>query len=546
MRYKIIFFIILLLGFFLRAYQLNVIPPALNWDEVSLGYNTYSILRTGQDEWGQTLPLSFRAYGDYKLPGYVYLDVPFIAIFGLNEWAVRIPSALAGVGTILFVFLILKKLSKSWEISLWGMFLVALAPWAIILSRIGLEANLALFLTSAAIYFLLLGLEKYQYLSASAILLGLSIFTYNSSRVVAPLLVLLAIFVFKDKIWKVKNEILLALSLFIIFSAVAIPKALLQDSSARYKWTSILDEGAINRINELRGSSALPPTLKEVAFNKVTYAVPEIFKNYISHFSPDFLFLSGGSNYQFSVPGLGLLYPIMGPFLLLGLWNIFKKREKWQIFILGWLLIAPIPAAITRDPPHALRSLMMIPPLLLITSLGINYCFNESIHWIRGFKKVLAFGLVSILVLSLYLFWNNYSGDYIRNYSWSWQYGYKEAVDYIMENGDKYEKIYITKKYGEPHDFLLFYLNYDPAKYRNDPNLVRYFRSDWYWVDSFDKYIFLNDWEVTDRGKRQEARGKSLLVTSPGNYPEGSKLLEKIYFLDGKEAFDIVELSQVK
>ena len=331
---------------------------------------------------------------------------------------------------------------------------------------------------------------------------------------------------------------------------MALPKALLQDSSARYKWTSILDEGAINRINELRGSSALPPTLVLVTYNKVTYAVPEIFKNYFNHFNPNFLFLNGGSNYQFSVPGSGLFYPIMAPFMIIGVWVIFKERKRWQLFIVGWLLISIIPAAITRDAPHALRSLMMIPPIVMIAALGIGFCFNDLNHLSKRLNKALALILITIFLFSLYLFWNNYSGKYVTNYSWSWQYGYKEVVEYIKENGDKYATIYITKKYGEPHEFILFYSQYDPERYRSDPNLVRYFRSDWYWVDSFDKYVFLNDWEVKDRVKSQsfdrlrtkESRVKSLLITSPGNYPEGSQKLETINFLDGKPAFDIVEL----
>ena len=326
--------------------------------------------------------------------------------------------------------------------------------------------------------------------------------------------------------------------IFLIFFTVALPKALLQDSSARYRWTAILDEGAINRVNELRGSSALPPPLAVVTYNKVTYVVPEILKNYISHFDPRFLFLNGGSNYQFSVPGSGMFYPILAPFLIYGLWIIFRERQKWQIFMIFWLLISIIPAAITRDSPHALRSLMMIVPVIVISAIGLD-SFVELFGKRRMFIKL---PLIFVLLINLYFFWISYSGEYIKSYSWSWQYGYKEAVDYIKENGGEYDKIFFTKKYGEPHEFLLFYMKYDPQKYRNDPNLVRYFRSDWYWVDGFDKYIFMNDWEVKENVKCQMSNVKCLLITSPGNYPEGSTLLKTINFLDGKPAFDIVEI----
>ena len=58
--------IIVILGAILRFGLLTYNPPSLNWDEISHGYNAYSILKTGMDQWGQKLPIfNFRAYGDY-------------------------------------------------------------------------------------------------------------------------------------------------------------------------------------------------------------------------------------------------------------------------------------------------------------------------------------------------------------------------------------------------------------------------------------------------------------------------------------------------
>src|SRR5258708_26167121 len=75
--------------------------------------------------------------------------------------------------------------------------------------------------------------------------------------------------------------------------------------------------------------------------------------------------------------------------------------------------------------------------------------------------------------------------DYHKNYSWAWQYGYKEAVNFAIANYSKYDKIIVTKKYGEPHEFILFYLQYHPAKYRNDSNLNRFYQSHLYLLDGF-------------------------------------------------------------
>jgi len=106
---KEIFYILLIFGvaLFARFYKLSQHPVSLSMDEVSIGYNAYSILKTGRDEWGQSFPLAFRSVGDYKPPVNIYLTVPSIAFFGLTEFAVRAPVALLGsLSVIVFIFLL--------------------------------------------------------------------------------------------------------------------------------------------------------------------------------------------------------------------------------------------------------------------------------------------------------------------------------------------------------------------------------------------------------------------------------------------------------
>src|SRR5512146_3517555 len=86
-------FVIIIAAALLRFINLNAMPPALNWDEVSHGYNAYSILTTGKDEWGVSFPTIFRAYGDYKLPAYIYLTAVSEKFLGVDAFAVRLPSA---------------------------------------------------------------------------------------------------------------------------------------------------------------------------------------------------------------------------------------------------------------------------------------------------------------------------------------------------------------------------------------------------------------------------------------------------------------------
>lgn len=528
----LIFSLILVLAIFLRIYKMNNLPPSLNWDEVSIGYNAYSILKTGRDEWGNFMPLSFRAFGDYKLPLYIYLVTPSIFVFGLNEVGVRLPSILSGIGVVLLIFFIVKELTKNIYLAFGGMFISTVLPWLLIFSRIGLEANLALFLTTASFYLFLRSFKKKLFLPISVVLLGLSAFTYNSSRVLILPFLLLAAISFDFKFFT-KKQISISLVILLVFICIALFKGFTIDSGARFRWTTILDEGAIVKINELRGLSDLPPVLNQLLYNKVTYFIIKASKNYFVHFDPDFLFIKGGSNLQFSIPGSSQIYPVLLPLILLGIWTMLRQRKDWQKFLLGWLLIAPIPAAITRDAPHSLRSIFLIIPIVIITILGIKW-IKDFLPW--KISRLLAILIILTLLINTYLFWQNYSGNYSKAYSWSWQYGMKQAVEFVRLHQDEYERIVFSKIYGEPHIFLLFYLQYNTQKYQIIDK-IRYKQSDWFWVDRFDKYEFINDWEIKEK---ISGRKNILLITSPQNYPANSQILTTVNFLDGKPAFEIV------
>ena len=96
-KQKICLILILVLATFLRFWRLDQVPPSPDWDEAALGWNAYSLMETGRDEYGQLLPFFLRSFDDYKPAFYAYLAILPIKFFGLNLWATRFPSALLGV-----------------------------------------------------------------------------------------------------------------------------------------------------------------------------------------------------------------------------------------------------------------------------------------------------------------------------------------------------------------------------------------------------------------------------------------------------------------
>ena len=207
---------ILVLAAILRFWHLGSNPPGLTPDEASLGYNAYSILKTGKDEYGKWFPVIFKSFGDYKPGLYVYLTVPSVAVLGLNEFAVRLPSALAGVFSVFLIYLIVNRLFPNELIGNWKLeigtlaaFIAALNPWSIYFSRGAWEVNVALTLTLAGIYFFLKSFEKQRYLITSSLFFALTLVTYQGAKLSTGIVVLLLVAIYWKGIFKYKLSILL-------------------------------------------------------------------------------------------------------------------------------------------------------------------------------------------------------------------------------------------------------------------------------------------------------------------------------------------------
>lgn len=538
-----------LLGIFILALVLRLVllgqnPPSLNWDEVSHGYNAYSILKTGSDEWGQVLPwANFRAYGDYPLPLYMYFSMPGILLLGLTNFSIRLPSALLGSLLVIVTYFLAFEVFQNRKLSLVSAFLAAISPWSFFTSRQVLQSTPAVFFLALGVWLFFKGIkDKRYFIVLGTLSLGLSAYAYHNTRILAPVFFIILIYLFRNELIKKWRNFAVSVIVATIFF---VPLAFVLTSTsgtARSLWVGILDQGAINRIDEARGASTLPPPLPKIIYNKVSYSAEMFAQNYIGYFSPIFLGFEGGTQYQFSIPGFGIIYPVSLIFFYIGLINFifcFRRAEPRKKFILIWFLLAPIPAAITKDPFQVVRASAEIPVVYLVIVNGVRIANNFLKRYGELVRYLFFSAILGVLLVLSIRYMYNFWFIYPKNYSFAWQYGYEQVVDYIKQNYNQYPKIFVTKAYGEPHEFLLFYLQYDPNTYKQDPNLVRYFRSNWFWVDSFDKFVFLNDWEV-----KSKTFGKSgdLLITSPGNYPPGSRKLKTIYFLNGQPDFDIVSL----
>jgi len=552
MNRKITFFcllIIFLIAGYMRLYHLGNVPPSPDWDEAALGYNAYSIIETGRDEYGKSFPIVLRSFDDYKPALYAYLIIPFIKLFDLNVLAVRLPSALLGILTVLTTYFFVLELFRNWKpesgngkwVALVSSFLLAISPWHIQFSRIGFESNVAVAFNVFGALFLMKGLRKPKFLLLGIFFPILGIYTYQSAKVFVPLLLLSFLIVFFKKIITIPKKYILG-ALILLF-VMSLPMAMYmfkdKESLSRAKGvviysdiTPFLKENVIRIMEDKKNKDFIGLILdnRRFVFGKA------IVSGYLSHFDLNWLFIRGDIA-RHHAPGMGLLYLFELPFLLLGMYYlIFSSIErKIKIFLLSWFLLAPLPASITSGVPHAVRTLNFLPTFQVFTAIGIFLAFSFFSRYKFRFVRIFFYGLF-IVIFSGNIFY--YTNQYFvqQNYfnSQDWQYGYKETVSEVAKIENKYNKIIVSNipYLDQSYMFFLFYLKYDPELYqRQKRDSAGGFRENHY----FGKFEFRPiDWT-------SEERTNNLYIGKPDNFPVGASTVRDIYFLDGKPAIKIVK-----
>ncbi|MEK7472759.1 MAG: glycosyltransferase family 39 protein [Patescibacteria group bacterium] len=363
---------ILILGFIIRVYKINSLP--LYGDELTIVYDSYSILKTGMDQTGQFLPLTFKM-GAGRPAGYVYGSIPFIAIFGPTVWGVRGLSLLSGLGIIILMYFLGKKLFSQ-KIGLMASFLTSVSLWDIYLSRAGFEAHFALFLTLfGGVMFLY---KKYIFM---AILFGVAIFTYPTFKLTIPLLFLAFIFFSEIKRTFQNKTFLLSLAVLAVFAGFSLKETINGVSDNRFFnintfSDSNLKESIIQKINEERNLSTLPESIKPFIYNKPLKYSRILFENYMENLSPQFLYLRGDRNPRHNPGEWGMLYLVELPLLFVGLYFLFKDNKKALVLLISWILITPL-ATMFLGQTHALRNNLMLPPFILISAYGLLSVSNK-------------------------------------------------------------------------------------------------------------------------------------------------------------------------
>ncbi|OGK41849.1 hypothetical protein A3A74_02440 [Candidatus Roizmanbacteria bacterium RIFCSPLOWO2_01_FULL_35_13] len=442
-NYLTAIFLIIVISFILRVFDLVNNPPGFFADEAAIGYNAYKILKTGGDEYGVPFPIFFRSLGDYRLPIPIYANIPMIALFGLNEFSVRLTVVLFGLISILFTILLTTEIWGKNTGLLAGL-LLSISPWHIHMSRWGSEYIYFPALFSIALFFYVKSFHKKSNLITSCFFFGLGMYTYYSTLIVTPILLFFCLI-----FWLIKKKLagwkyaVLGLSVFIL---LCLPIYFGYKSGVLLtRWESISKNVSLSLKEKIRQTS----------------------NHYLDHFSLDFLFLKGDIDFkdQFvsrhSVRGFGELYLYQLPLLILGLYLCYIKRRDLRIVpILILLLLYPVGSAITNDGPQATRAIIGVIPFSIISAVGLNKIL-EFRHGIKkSFLRTGIFIFITVMIslslvkygFSFYVKYPLYSADF-----WGWQYGPKEIVNYFLKERNNYDELYMTGNFNAPYIFLKFY-----------------------------------------------------------------------------------------
>ena len=490
----------LVAGIVLRTIALDAAPAGLHHDEACNGYDAYSILHTGRDHHGNFMPIAVEAFGDYRPPIFDYSIVPLIGALGLKPGVVRLGAALWGSVDLIAVTC-LAGLMLGWPGAAAAAVLGALSPWHLAFSRFGQEAIVGSATVTIAMLFFLgwVSWRKTGYLVLSAIFFGLSFYSYSIVKLFTPLMMgWLAILYWRElkESWR---KVFMALG---VIGVLVVPEAIFTlmhrvEMQARYEQMS-LSHFMATCPNCGRGA---------VSSDSMLARVENFGANWAGYFTPSYLFLTGdrGDHWALLHPqGFGQLLPEQAPLVLLAMLGLVSaRRRKMVVLLVGWLVIAAIPAAVTVpsgawqpeagvSPPTPLVFMdMSIPNVPLTPALLMAHPESRrdtlamtpwTVLSAVGFVVLLELamssaGVVVLVVVLVGAFTIYHGARFVRAYFHDYpvvaapyfQYGMEQVIAETRKAGGRdHQPVAITNRMEMPYIYVLFFDEYPPALFQHE------------------------------------------------------------------------------
>lgn len=556
---KLILVIILLVAFFLRIYQVNKVPVSLFGDELDLGYQAYSILKTGKDYYGNPWPTQFHSLAEYRTPLYLYSAVPTVAIWGISPYGVRLPAVIFGVLGVLALYLLVKELTQREDLALVSAAVLTFSPWHLHYSRAGFEVTELLFFLIIGVYFFFKGLKNGKWLWLSVVFLVITPWIYSTAKLFTPFLMLFLFIVYFKEIFKLPKKYLIYTVIAGLLFGLPLTYSILK-TPQRFDYISVFSDPTIEpQIGTLRGRDAamrgekgtgLNPTLIDRLFeNKVTYIGKVVLDHYGQTLSASFFFNQGDPDPRQSPTGMGEFYKVEAVSMLAGicLFFVLGKNKRSKLLIAFWILGGIFPAALTRDGgTHATRLILILPPFVFLISYGI-------VEGLKLFKKDYRKFALGAYIIAFLVCFAMYLHNYYVHYPWDserwWHAGYGQAIQDVKALQTNYKTVVISTANEPPWVFFAAWYEYPPADWQanfpigNDVNLAGFGK-----VSHINKFYFgtPKDSGIYNIGKDlnkdilylADAKESNVnFIMEPDRVPKDLVLLKAIAYPSGEPAF---------
>lgn len=527
--YYLLLLVVFVIGVFLRFNHLSSIPNGLYQDETAIGYNAYSILKTGKDEHGVFMPLYFKSFGDYKLPVYIYLTAVSIRVFGLNAFAVRFPSAFFGSLEIPVLFGIVLLLTKRKDLAIITALFLAFNPWQLFFSRAGFEVNVAAFFISLGVLLFILGIKQkkeFVYFVFSLISFILATYCYNVTRILAPLILFTMIAVYFPQLKQLKSRFFWIVLLIVL----AIPYILTLSTGAAGTSLNLIigPETKAKIFDTIHYLGTLPTPVLKLFYNNKAMIGWQYIQNIASFFSPTFFFTSGSPHGNQGIGNFGNFYPFDLLFVVVGVIAYFRKRDQTLRVFIAWAITTIAVVSLSTEVPHGTRAFLIVMPITIFSAYGaieiFRWIFQLAIPW----KVILGLALLGLVSFSLVFYFSSYYVRFPQVYAQDWRSQDRTLVKFIQTHKSEYDRIYIDKSSNLIYTSLLFYSQYSPAAFQK--SVVREPDNDigYEGVQSFGKYIY------KDVNWSKDFQSHTLIITSQDRAPR-ERLPLKLYYYPNTE-----------
>ena len=437
--------ILFTLGATLRIFRLGIVPGGYQMDEAYSAWNAFSLYHSGIDSAGHSFPVYFEAWGHGMNALNSYLMLPFIALNGghVNLLIVRIPQIMVSLGSLIAIYLLTHKLISSTAAN-WALFLAAIFPWHIMMSRWGLESNLAPGFLIIGLCFFVYGFERPQLLLLSALSYGLSLYCYATIWPIVPFMILSqGIYAFKHH--KIRfNKWLISAIVLLFFMALPLMCFLLVNMG--YLPELQIGPFSIYKMTMFRG-------------NELANSFAQILSN-LRNLLSLFYHQDVGRPYDVIMP-YGFFYDIGRFFIVIGILFVLADMVKSLIkkdFSYSFLLFIQLAGAgiIGLLIPVGMTQINCVYlPFIICETIGIIKLL-ASLKVINA-KLSLATGSIIAIMFMICLagFQHSYYTDYKELTSAYFQQGTDDAVRFALESAQTQDMdIYINDGLKYPNVLL--------------------------------------------------------------------------------------------